>query len=99
MNPQKLVEQLDQALERLPVEPAPAGLRERIMAELPEDSWQRLSNWLTASLWRPALAAAFSLALGFAIGFYQTEPADQDLVDELSMLAFSADFEELPYDD
>lgn len=99
MNPEELVEQLDQALERLPIEPAAAGLSERIMAELPEDPWQRFSNWLTASLWRPALAAAFSLALGFVIGFYQTDPTDQDLVDDLSMLAFSADFEELPYDE
>ena len=45
------------------------GLDAKILAELPvRDGLQRVVDWLTSTLWRPALAAAVPLVLGFILG-------------------------------
>ena len=92
---------LELMLADLPPEPAPEFLRSRILVSLPADRWTRLADWFGNALWRPALAASAALAFGFVIGVLQQSTAqqvtaDQYLADELSLLAFSNSFEELP---
>ncbi len=95
--------QLAQLFDNLPLEPAAAGLRGRILAELPVDSWRALSEWFHAALWRPLAAAAMPLILGFAIGVFQQPPSGevyaQNLADELSLLPFTDSFEGMPDED
>lgn len=77
---------------------ATPGLDERILAELPvRDGIQRILDWLTGALWRPALAATIPLALGFILGTTIPEE-DSQLADELSLLVFSTTYEELEDD-
>ncbi len=77
---------------------ATPGLDERILAELPvRDGIQRMVDWLTGALWRPALAATIPLALGFILGTTIPEE-DSQLADELSLLVFSTTYEELEDD-
>lgn len=92
---------LKSILADLSPEPAPDFLRSRILVSLPLDRWTRLADWFGSALWRPALAASAALAFGFLIGVLQQSTtqqvtADQYLADELSLLAFSNSFEELP---
>jgi len=89
---------LEIALAELRGHRATPGLDNRILAELPNrDVLQRMVDWLTGALWRPALAAAVPLALGFVLG--TMNPAeDSQLADELSLLVFSATYEELEDD-
>ena len=92
---------LDDMLNALPMLPAAPNLQRRIVDELAVESRQRGFPWFGLSLWRPVLAGAFSLALGVLIGISQpTESqyqADSALLEDLALLAFSAEFEELPY--
>ena len=93
------VRSLDDRLNALAREPAPAHLAPRILASLPKDRWAELTEWFRAALWRPALAATLPLALGFIIGALPigpTEPNDQHLAYALSLLVFSEQFQELP---
>lgn len=77
---------------------ATPGLDERILAELPvRDGIQRILDWLTGALWRPALAATIPLAFGFILGTTIPEE-DSQLADELSLLVFSTTYEELEDD-
>jgi hypothetical protein len=67
-------DELEQRLERLRQESpgAPDYLAERILSNLPvRNPLTALTEWLTRSLWRPALAFAMPLAFGFLIGFIQ----------------------------
>ncbi len=73
---------LDRDLERLrEAQPAaPAYLKERIVANLPErDPGQELLDWLRASAWRGVTAAALPLLLGFAIGLSAGDDAELDM--------------------
>ncbi len=92
----------ERLFDTLPSAPATAELRGRILGELPIDRWRTLSEWFHAALWRPVAAAAMPLILGFAIGFFQQPPNgqidEQNLADELSSLAFTDSFEDLPDD-
>lgn len=100
---------LDQALAELPALAAREGLAADIAAHVAGDSvrvdaersdrWQFLIDWFSATLWRPVGAAAFPLLLGFVAGAFQATPADTQLSDELSLLALSDSFEEIPYED
>ncbi len=77
---------------------ATPGLDERILAELPvRDGVQRIVDWLTGALWRPALAATIPLLLGFILGITIPEE-DSQLADELSLLVFSTTYEEIEDD-
>jgi len=90
---------LEQRLLGLPDLPAADYLQAGILAELPRDPWSGVLEWFTSAFWRPALAAALPLVVGFAIGFYQGTADDQYLTEDLSLLAFTQAFEELEYDD
>jgi len=91
--------QLTTLLSQLPEKAAAPGLGSRIVTGVPPQAWSGVVEWFTAALWRPALAAALTLAFGFALGVYQQQPLDEDLADELSLLAFSPAFEEPDYDE
>ncbi len=89
---------LESELAKLREHQATPGLDVKILAELPtRDGVQRIVDWLSASLWRPALAAAIPLALGFILGITIPEE-DSQLADELSLLVFSETYEELQDD-
>ena len=72
---------------------APMGLARKIIDRIPaQDPWQRAVDWFSAALWRPALAAACMLFVGFAIGL--ALPFDDDvMLDDVSMLAFNLTYE------
>ena len=89
---------LELALTQLGEHRATPGLDVKILEQLPpKDDLQRIVDWLAGALWRPALAAAIPLALGFALGVTMPEE-DSQLADELSLMAFSATYEELEDD-
>ena len=74
---------------------APLCLQQQIVRRLPDqDFGQRLLDWFAAAGWRPALAATCVLLAGFAIGIALPESEDYTMVDDISMLAFSAPDEE-----
>ena len=90
---------LDELLQCLPRVDASPELRERIRASATRpDVWQRVSEWFTGPLWRPALVAMFPLVVGFVVGLNNTQPGDDDLAQELSLMAFTTSFEEYPYE-
>jgi hypothetical protein len=92
-------QRLDELLHCLPRVDAPPGLREQIRASVARaDIWQRVSEWFTGPLWRPALVAVFPLVVGFVFGLNNTQPGDDDLAQELSLMAFTTSFEEYPYE-
>ncbi|MCZ6710705.1 MAG: hypothetical protein O7B25_10105 [Gammaproteobacteria bacterium] len=73
---------------------APSGLAAKIIDQIPgQDSWQSLLDWFSAALWRPALAAACMLLLGFATGLALPRINDDSMLDDLSMLAFNPTYE------
>ena len=75
---------------------APVGLQRRILAELSgQDLLQRLVDWFSAALWRPALGATCMLLLGFTLGVALPEGRDDSMLDTVGMLVFSADYEDL----
>ena len=89
---------LNLALVQLREPHATPGLDAKILARLPaRDGVQRVVDWLSGALWRPALAATIPLALGFILGITIPEE-DARLADELSLLVFSETFEELEDD-
>lgn len=100
---------LDVALDRYEAKLDVDGLRQRILARLPEpgiDFFDRLWNWLVprqvsvASLWRPVTAATLPLVLGIVLGGNVAMPADQitdNWEDEIQMLALvESDAEQVP---
>ena len=96
--------QLTDLFEALPATPASPELRRRILTGRRSDFWSAIGDWLRAALWRPLAAAAMPLVLGFAIGLFQqpvsvwldAEGDEQNLADELSLMAFTDRFEGLP---
>ena len=77
--------------------PAPHHLRQQILQQLEgDDMVQRLADWFAAALWKPVLAAACMLALGFSIGFGGAgeRPPDNEL-HQVSLLTFSYDYQEI----
>ena len=89
---------LETQLRQLREHRATPGLDARILAGLPaRDGLQRMVDWLSGALWRPALAAAVPLALGFIIGI-STPDEDSQLADELSLMALSGTYVELEDD-
>ncbi len=89
---------LDLELAQLGEHRATPGLDAKIIAELPtRDGVQRIVDWLSGALWRPALAAAIPLAVGFVLGISIPEE-DSQLADELSLLVFSETYEEFEDD-
>ena len=76
---------------------APASVRQEIVDRVAaNDVWQRLAEWFANTLWKPALAAACTLALGFAIGFSSSavDVTDNDLA-EASTLTFFDGYQEI----
>ena len=81
---------------------APPTMRHQILQQLPraqapvDDIWQRLADWFAGALWKPSLAAACLLALGFTAGITGDveDLTDSDL-EEASMLAFSDNYQEI----
>ncbi|MEM8767426.1 MAG: hypothetical protein AAGE43_08290 [Pseudomonadota bacterium] len=61
------------------------------------DFLDRLTDWISGALWRPALAATATVAFGFALGLSlpATSLDDEELAAELGFLALSATYEEL----
>jgi hypothetical protein len=87
-------QRVQQLLDSLPVVSAPGALKSAIISAPPADRWQQFNQWITAALWRPALAGALSLLLGFGLGFTATggESVD-DPRDDVSLLAFLSSYE------
>ena len=76
---------------------APPALQGQILAQIAgEDYWQRLADWFAQTFWRPSLAAACMLALGFAFGLAGDieDLTDSDL-EAVSMLAFFDNYQEI----
>jgi hypothetical protein len=91
---------LDRAFETLRQPALPAGLSSRILDRVSHpDPWERLGDWFTAALWRPALAAAVPLVVGFMVGLQSAPDSDALLLAELSELPLTAAFEESIYDE
>ena len=86
---------------------APAHLRARILNDVSElavdqpSSAERfvdaLSSWLFGAVWRPAVAAAIPLVLGFAIGVYAPEDAT-DITSDVDTLMYLATVDEIDND-
>ena len=76
---------------------APAELEGQILAQIAsEDFWQQLADWFAQTLWKPSLAAACMLALGFAVGLTgDIEVLTDSDLDEVSMLAFFDTYQEI----
>jgi hypothetical protein len=73
---------------------APSDLARRIIDQLPaQDPWQRIVDWFSAALWRPALAATCMLLVGFVAGIALPQSNDDSMLDDLSMLAFNPTYE------
>lgn len=76
---------------------APANLQRKILDQIAtEDVWQRLADWFANAFWKPTLAAACMLVVGFAYGLANNVDslAEGDL-EEVSMLAFFDDYQEI----
>ena len=90
-------EQLDVQLSRLPEMTANAVVGQRITSKLDSrrqvDLLDRLFQWFAASCWRPSLAAAASLLLGFVVGTGMPVAAEDSLAEELSLLVLTATIE------
>ncbi len=97
-------DQLDQRLQRLRQlqTRAPAHLAGRILANLPEPTpAEQFLLWLTTSLWRPALAAAVPLMIGFVAGVFGSHPLNDDLAAWYSAedLVYATFIEEYEHDE
>lgn len=75
---------------------ATLGLERRILERIPQqDLLQHTVDWFSTTLWRPALAATCMLLLGFAVGLALPGAGNDVMADDVSMLAFSATYEEI----
>ena len=91
---------IDSALSMLRQHAVPPGLEQRIhvrltSAESHGDRGQRKWSWVTASLWRPALLAGLPLVFGFALGLGLPDLSEQELADQVSMLALTNIYQEI----
>ncbi len=90
-------EELDAQLSLLPELVANPQLQQRITSELDGrsqvDLLDRLFQWFAASLWRPSLAAAVPLLLGFMVGTATPIAAEDALAEELSLLVLTTTIE------
>ncbi|NIP16357.1 MAG: hypothetical protein GWM88_17080 [Pseudomonadales bacterium] len=74
---------------------APAQLNQKILAQLPRpDIWQQAANWFSSALWRPTLAGACALLLGFALGALLPSTDQDGLVNDVAALAFTETYQE-----
>lgn len=81
---------------------APPHLASRILANLPGATVQeRAILWLTDKLWRPAVAAAVPLMLGFVAGMFSSNPNVEEITDWYAAqdLVYAASIEEYDYDE
>jgi hypothetical protein len=79
--------------------PAPAGLQTRVLDAVPPAGRAPLADWFAARRWRPALTAALSIGVGFALGVLQADlsvqaQADEQLATALDVLTLFEPFEE-----
>jgi len=102
---------IDSALSALREHAVPSLLEQRILARLPAVAGsgsaagsspaagaynvQWILPWLTAKAWRPALLAGVPLIFGFAMGFGLPDLSEQELADQVSMLALSDIYQEI----
>ncbi len=90
-------EQLDAQLSQPAELAANPQLQQRITSALAGrkqfDGLDRLIQWFAASLWRPSVAAAVPLLLGFIIGTAAPIAAEDSLAEELGLLAFTTTIE------
>lgn len=95
-------EKLQALLHALPALAAPVTLKAHIASNAPTDSWDQLSQWLRASLWRPVLAGGLPLVVGFMLGFTLTiNPTinpDDEMADQISLISLTTSFEEFDDD-
>lgn len=89
---------LDHLFDHLEPHVTTAGLATRIQANVASnDRWLRLTDWFQVALWRPTVALAAPIALGFLIGIAvppETFGSDEDgLQEELSWIAFATDYD------
>lgn len=90
-------QQMQTTLAALPLIRAPSALKNSIINTVPADRWQQLSIWFSATMWRPALAGALSLLIGFTLGFasgLEQPVTDLDPQLDVSLLAFISDYED-----
>jgi len=85
---------LDALLADLPEHHAAAGLKTRIISDLPADPWQPFRDFLRGSLWRPALVASLPLLAGFAVGLSHGYQEPDPTTAEMSILALSISYED-----
>lgn len=86
---------LDRWLDAGRTHQAPAHLKQRILAQLPQrDIWQRSADWFSAALWRPTLAGVCALLLGFAAGALLPATSRDSLLDDVAALAFTETYQE-----
>jgi len=87
---------LDDALATLPLLRASTALKQRIADSVAEDNaWQTVRSFVGGSLWRPALAAGIPLLVGFWLGMIQGHDDASAAAEQVSLLVFSTDLEEL----
>jgi anti-sigma-K factor RskA len=96
---------IDSALSALREHAVSSRVEQRILARLPAVAGsdpaagayngQWIWSWLTAKAWRPALLAGVPLIFGFAIGFGLPDLSEQELADQVSMLALSNIYQEI----
>ena len=79
---------------------APGSLRRRILElTTPADPLSQIADWLRTSLWRPLMAAALPLALGFSVGVGNADVSDDYLAEDVSALMFADPFDEIADED
>lgn len=91
---------IDAALSTLRQHTVSPDLEQRILARLTVadthgDRGQWIWSWLSVSVWRPALLAGIPLIFGFALGLGLPDVSEQELADQVSMLALSNIYEEI----
>lgn len=88
--------QVDAYLQGLARGAAPPHLAARIVASVPRpDGVERLLDWFTARLWRPAVLALAVTVGGYLAGASIDQPVDTELADAVMSLAFNDLYAEL----
>ncbi len=97
--------QIDSALSALREHAVSSRLEQRILTRLPavagsdpaagayDGQW--IWSWLSAKVWRPVLLAGVPLIFGFAMGFGLPDLTEQELAEQISMLALSDIYQEI----
>ena len=88
-------EAMEQWLDEGRTHRAPVQIKQKILAQLPRpDIWQRAADWFTSALWRPTLAGACALLLGFALGALLPSTDEDGLLNDVAALAFTETYQE-----